>query len=88
VLSLSWLSPGTGAVHPDSIAEWLSLPDGSRLAVHITRAPAATQPPLVFVHGGPGVADMAHDAAAFAALATDRDVYVYNRVGTGLLPPG
>jgi pimeloyl-ACP methyl ester carboxylesterase len=26
---------------------------------------------------------MAHDAAAFGALATDRDVYVYDRIGTG-----
>jgi len=26
---------------------------------------------------------MAHDAPAFAALATDRDVYVYDRIGTG-----
>jgi pimeloyl-ACP methyl ester carboxylesterase len=26
---------------------------------------------------------MAHDAAAFAALATDQDVYVYDRIGTG-----
>lgn len=85
MLSLSWLYPGIGAVRPDPIAgaEWLSLPDGSRLAVHITSARAATQPPLIFVHGGPGVADMAHDAAAFAALASDRDVYVYDRVGTG-----
>ena len=26
---------------------------------------------------------MAHDVPAFAALATDRDVYVYDRIGTG-----
>ena len=26
---------------------------------------------------------MAHDAPALAALATDRDVYVYDRIGTG-----
>ena len=85
VISLTWLYPGTRGVRPDPIAgvEWLDLPDGSRLALHPTRAPAATQPPLIFVHGGPGVADMAHDAAAFAALATDRDVYVYDRIGTG-----
>ncbi len=37
----------------------------------------------MIVHGGPGVADMAHDVPAFAPLATDRDVYVYDRVGTG-----
>jgi pimeloyl-ACP methyl ester carboxylesterase len=85
LLSLSWLYPGFGSVRPDPIGgmEWLNLPDGSRLALHVTRAKAATEPPIIFVHGGPGVADMAHDAAAFAALATDRDVYVYDRVGTG-----
>jgi proline iminopeptidase len=86
VLSLSWLYPGSGGVRPDSVpgVEWLKLPDGSRLALHVTRAPAATQPPLIVVHGGPGVADMAHDAPAYASLATDRDVYVYDRIGTGV----
>ncbi len=85
LLSLSWLYPGTGGVRRDPVpgVEWLNLPDGSRLAVHVTRAPAATQPPIIFVHGGPGVADMAHDVPAFAALATDRNVYVYDRIGTG-----
>jgi proline iminopeptidase len=85
VLSLTWLYPGSGSVSPDPVpaTEWLNLPDGSRLAVHVTRAPTATQPPIIVVHGGPGVADMAHDVPAFAALATDRDVYVYDRIGTG-----
>jgi proline iminopeptidase len=85
LLSLTWLYPGVGGVRPDPIGgvEWLDLPDGSRLALHVTRAAAATQPPIIFVHGGPGVADMAHDAAALAALATGRDVYVYDRIGTG-----
>ena len=85
VLSLSWLYPGSGGVRPDPVPglEWLNLPDGSRLALHITRASAATQSPIIVVHGGPGVADMAHDVPAFASLATDRDVYVYDRIGTG-----
>jgi proline iminopeptidase len=85
LLSLSWLYPGSGVVRPDPVAgiEWITRPDGSRLAVHVTRAAAATQPPMIAVHGGPGVADMAHDAPAFAALATDRDVYIYDRIGTG-----
>jgi len=76
LLSLTWLYPGTGSVRPDPIAgvEQLDLPDGSRLALHVTRAAVATQPPIIFLHGGPGVADMAHDAAALAPLATDRDV--------------
>jgi len=85
LLSLSWLYPGSGGVRPDPVAgiEWITRPDGSRLAVHVTRASGATQPPMIAVHGGPGVADMAHDAPAFAALATDRDVYVHDRIGTG-----
>jgi proline iminopeptidase len=85
LLSPSWLYPGSGGVRPDPVAgiEWIMRPDGSRLAVHVTGASGATQPPMIAVHGGPGVADMAHDAPAFAALATDRDVYVYDRIGTG-----
>jgi proline iminopeptidase len=85
VVSVSWLYTGTEGVRPDPISgvEWLDRPDGTRLALHVTRAAAATRPPIIFVHGGPGVADMAHDAPAFAALGTDRDVYVYDRVGTG-----
>jgi proline iminopeptidase len=90
LLSLTWLLPGSVTTHGNSgpagsvdRIEWLVRPDGSRLAVHLTRASAATKPPLVVVHGGPGVADMAHDAPAFASLATDRNVYIYDRVGTG-----
>ena len=85
LFSLTWLYPGVGSVRPDPVAgvEWITQPDGSRLAVHVTRAAVPTQPPIIAVHGGPGVADMAHDAPAFASLASDRDVYVYDRVGTG-----
>jgi proline iminopeptidase len=90
LLSLSWLLPGPVSAHSNSGStasvdgiEWLVRPDGSRLAVHVMRATAATKPPLVVIHGGPGVADIAHDAPAFAPLATDRDVYIYDRVGTG-----
>lgn len=85
LLSVTWLYPGSGGVHPDPVAgiEWIARPDGSRLALHVTRASAPTQPPVIAVHGGPGVADMAQDAPAFAPLATDREVYVYDRVGAG-----
>lgn len=85
VLSATWLIPSTPAPGPPPPAgvEWLARPDGSRLAVHVTRAVDARAPPLIFVHGGPGVADMRHDAPVFAALATDRDVWVYDQVGAG-----
>jgi len=82
LLSLSWLLPGPVSAHSNSGStasvdgiEWLVRPDGSRLGLHAMRATAATKPPLVVLHGGPGVADMAHDAPAFAPLATDRDIY-------------
>jgi hypothetical protein len=42
---------------------------------------------MIAVHCGQGVADIAHDAPAFAALATDRDVCVYDRIGPGTASP-
>jgi len=85
LVSLTWAWPGTGHLAPATVpgATFLTRPDGTRLAVHVTRAASATMPPLVVVHGGPGVADMAHDVPVFADLATDRDVYVYDQIGTG-----
>jgi pimeloyl-ACP methyl ester carboxylesterase len=85
VLSTSWSVPRTPEAMPAVPVEvqWLDRPDGSRLAVHVTRAAQPRRPPVVFVHGGPGVADMATDAAALAGLATDRDVWVYDQIGTG-----
>lgn len=40
--------------------------------------------PVVFVHGGPGVADLLGDAGYFGQLTGDGfDVYVYDSLGTG-----
>jgi pimeloyl-ACP methyl ester carboxylesterase len=85
VISLGWLHPGAGQIEPEPVAgvQWLSRPDGARLAYHVTRAPKSVKPPIIVVHGGPGVADMAHDVPAFAGLARDRDVWIYDRAGTG-----
>jgi proline iminopeptidase len=61
------------------------LPTGSRIA-YVER-PAGGRPrptPVVFVHGGPGIADMSGDTAYFGRLAGDGyDVWVYDQVGTG-----
>jgi len=61
------------------------LPTGSRIA-YVER-PARGRPrptPVVFVHGGPGIADMAGDTAYFGQLTADGyDVWVYDQVGTG-----
>lgn len=59
--------------------------DGSRIAyVKIAARGRSTRPPVVFLHGGPGVPDLRGDAAYFGQLAHDgHDVYVYDQVGTG-----
>ena len=62
------------------------LPTGSRIAyVHLpARGPSPRPTPVVFLHGGPGIADMAGDAAYFGRLTGDGyHVYVYDQVGTG-----
>ena len=61
------------------------LPTGSRIAyVHLPAHGSPRPTPVVFLHGGPGVADMAGDAAYFGQLTADGfDVYVYDQVGTG-----
>jgi proline iminopeptidase len=61
------------------------LPTGSRIALVHLPAPGRARPtPVVFLHGGPGVADMAGDAAYFGQLTRDGfDVWVYDQVGTG-----
>ncbi len=62
------------------------LPTGSHLAYVRRDAVGGPngRPPVVFVHGGPGVADMHGDAAYFGQLAQDGyDVYVYDSIGTG-----
>jgi DNA-binding CsgD family transcriptional regulator len=61
------------------------LPTGSRIAYVKVPAVGPRRPaPIVFLHGGPGVADMAGDAAYFGQLARDGyDVWVYDQVGVG-----
>ncbi len=58
---------------------------GSRLAV--VRLPArgpARQPPIIVLHGGPGIPDLAANARAFAPLTElGADVYLYAQLGTG-----
>jgi proline iminopeptidase len=61
------------------------LSTGSRIAwVHLPARGTPRPTPVVFLHGGPGVADMAGDAAYFGQLTQDGfDVWVYDQVGTG-----
>lgn len=61
------------------------LSTGSRIAyVRIPARGREHATPLVFLHGGPAVADMRGEAAFFGRLARDGfDVYVYDEVGSG-----
>jgi len=66
---------------PDQV-DWLQVGQ-HRLAVHTTRRPRPSGPPVVFVPGGPAVADLVQDSVAMDALFPDRDVYVYDPLGAG-----
>ncbi|MFD1935031.1 alpha/beta hydrolase [Nonomuraea mangrovi] len=62
-----------------------TLPTGSTLAYVATvpKRPRAV-PPVVFLHGGPGLSDLGGDARFFGALAAEgHAVYVYDQLGAG-----
>jgi proline iminopeptidase len=61
------------------------LETGSRIAwVHRPAKGPRRPTPVVFLHGGPGIADLAGDAASFGQLTGDGyDFYLYDQVGTG-----
>ncbi len=66
------------------LAFW-ELNTGSRLAyLKLPGAPKTSPTPIVMLHGGPGVPDMAGDAAFFGQLSDlGSDVYVYDQLGAG-----
>jgi proline iminopeptidase len=72
---------------PNPVAgqQFWELASGSRIAyVHRPDQGTPRPTPVVFLHGGPGIADMAGDAAYFGQLTHDGyDVFVYDQVGTG-----
>jgi proline iminopeptidase len=79
--------PAPGVAAPPQVPgqrEW-RLTTGSRLAYVRIAPKRVTHPdPVVFLHGGPGVADLAGDAAFFGRLAADgHQVYVYDQLGAG-----
>lgn len=78
--------PDTLSARPEVAGQrYWDLPTGSRIA-YVRMAPKQPQAstPVVFLHGGPGVADMERDAAFFGALTSDGYVvYVYDQVGAG-----
>lgn len=70
---------------PPGAGTW-TLPDGGRLAYGVLRAAPGTDPatPVVVLHGGPGVPDLAGQLAALRPLTLDgRDVWAYAQRGAG-----
>jgi proline iminopeptidase len=83
-VALLWPDAGSAAAPPPG-TRWISLPTGSRLAYQELTAPGAREPvPVIFLHGGPGVAEMAGDLPYLGRLsAAGWDTYVYDQLGAG-----
>ncbi len=73
---------------PDAAVRFWDLSTGSRIAYRVFAGTApALEPPIVFLHGGPGGGVVSSRAftEVLGSLATDGfDVYVYDQVGGGL----
>lgn len=79
--------PREEPVPPPGVGQW-TLTDGTRLAYGVihTDPPAgrAALPPVVVLHGGPGVPDLAGMLTALQPLApAGHDVYAYAQLGAG-----
>lgn len=86
LFAVAVLLPTVGASLPalPEVQYW-ALPTGSRIPyVKLTPATVTHPEPILFVHGGPGVADLAGDADYFGQLREEGYVvYVYEQVGVG-----
>lgn len=83
-VALLWPASGAPVAAPSG-TRWVELPTGSRLAYLKLAAAAPHQTtPVIFLHGGPGVADMGGDAGYLRRLAAAGwDVYLYDQLGAG-----
>ncbi|MBD3880993.1 alpha/beta hydrolase [Phormidium tenue FACHB-886] len=76
------------AAVPPAIAQEWQLPNGSRIAyVHLSVTDRASlpQPPIVFLHGGPGIGlNLESDLNFFASFAAaGYSLYKYDQIGSG-----
>lgn len=83
--AMLWPLHGTPAPPAPEAVAWTTLPSGARLAyVKLGGGGASDVTPVIFLHGGPGVAAMNEDARHLRALASnDRAVYLYDQLGAG-----
>jgi proline iminopeptidase len=84
VVTFLWPTRGEPLPEVPGLQYWV-LSSGSRIAYLKITPEASVRPlPVVFLHGGPGVADMEGDAAYFGQLSEEGyTVYVYDQVGAG-----
>ncbi|MGP4095523.1 alpha/beta fold hydrolase [Nonomuraea sp. KM90] len=86
-VSVATLEPAAPSGAPSKVAGQRSwrLSTGSELAYVRVAPKRVTRPePVVFLHGGPGVGDLAGDSAFYGRLAADGfRVYVYDQLGAG-----
>lgn len=85
------LAPVEGEENPVAAIEprYWDLDTGSRVAYWKFDATTASTSdvPIIFVHGGPGGSNQAHDFEFFPELAaTGHDVYLYDQPGAGFSP--
>jgi proline iminopeptidase len=86
IFYIAVLRPVAGEPVPDAPGvQYWDLPTGSRIAYRELAPALPTHPePIIFVHGGPGVADLEGDAAYFGRLREEGYVvYVYDQLGAG-----
>jgi pimeloyl-ACP methyl ester carboxylesterase/uncharacterized membrane protein YvlD (DUF360 family) len=70
---------------PTTDTAYWNLPTGSRIAYyHYAANEQLEEPPLVYLHDGPGLGVLEPERAFYQLFAEDGfDVYLYDRVGTG-----
>jgi proline iminopeptidase len=82
-LGLFWPASGRQPAAPPGMRT-VTLPTGSHLAYLELPGDGHHPVPVVFLHGGPGVADMGGDAADLRRLAAaGYHVYLYDQLGAG-----
>jgi proline iminopeptidase len=83
-VALLWPAPGEVPGAPPG-TRWVNLPTGSRLAYQELAGTGSRQAtPVIFLHGGPGIADIRGDAPYLRRLAdAGWDVYLYDQLGAG-----
>lgn len=86
IFYIAVLKPAAGENPPDlADVQYWNLSTGSKIA-YLKLAPEkkARPEPIIFLHGGPGIADLEGDAAYFGRLREEGYiVYVYDQLGTG-----